>query len=597
MKVAFVSLALVITSAPVHALERVTFAAPGASEALLARLRAASLVLAAERDKVSDGQTIFAAARADYARLIGALYAAGHYSGVISIRVDGREAADIAPLDAPDAIGTVEITVRPGPLFHFARARMMPYAPGTVLPPAYGDTRPAYSTAIVDAAEAGVTGWRAVGHAKARLGGQSVVADHSSATIDAHILLEPGPRLRFGRMRVSGHERMRMDRILKIAGFPTGEVFDPAKLDKVAVRLRRTGVFRTVALTEADAIGPGGTLDVNLVLEEERLRRFGFGAELSNTDGVSLSGYWLHRNLFGGAERLRVDGSIERIGGQGDVIDYALGVRLDRPATPVTDATAFVEARASREALLDQTVERVALDFGLSRAFGDRFSAQVGVGYLVEQVTDTGGQTDYRVLTLPVALTWDSRDNAADARKGVFLRTEVTPFLGYAAAGSGAQIKADARLYRAFGRDDRFVLAGRLQLGTVIGPTLPETPASFRFWSGGGGTVRGQPYQSLGVPLTRSAILSVQTGGMSFAAASAELRAAITDRIGAAAFYDAGYVGIDELFGGAGQWHAGAGVGLRYDTGIGPIRVDVALPVSGPTGDGVQIYVGVGQAF
>src|SRR5690606_23497452 len=127
--------------------------------------------------------------------------------------------------------------------------------------------------------------------------------------------------------------------------------------------------------------------------------------------------------------------------------------------------------------------------------------------------------------------------------------------------------------------------------------TRRSADLSVRFWSGGGGTVRGQPYQSLGVPLARSALLSVQTGGMSFAAASAELRAAITDRIGAAAFYDAGFVGIDELFGGTGQWHAGAGIGLRYNTGIGPIRVDVAVPVSGPTGDGVQIYVGIGQAF
>lgn len=586
-----------VPSRPAGALDRVELTVPGADRALLDRLRAASLVLAAERENTTDSQTVFAAARADYARLIGALYAEGYYSGVIRIRIDGREAAEIAPLDTPGSIGVVSIEVTPGPIFRFEKARMKPYARGTRLPPAYGDTKPAYSTAIVDAADAGVEGWRAIGHAKARVMGQSIVADHGAATIASEILLAPGPQLRFGQLRVSGYERMRLERILKIAGFPAGETFDPAKLDKVATRLRRAGVFRTVAVTEAETIGHGDTLDVELVLDEEKLRRFGFGAEVSNSEGLNLSGYWLHRNLFGGAERLRVDGAIERIGAQSGSIDYSLGVRIDRPATPVTDATAFVEARASREDVLDQTVERVALDFGLSREFGDHVSAQAGIGYLAERVSDVGGSTDYRVLTVPVALTWDSRDNLLDAHRGFYLRTDLTPFLGYASAGSGAQVKADARLYRAFGADDRFVLAGRFQLGTNIGPRLPETPASFRFWSGGGGTVRGQPYQSLGVPLARSALLSVQTGGMSFAAASAELRAAITDRIGAAAFYDAGFVGIDELFGGTGQWHAGAGIGLRYNTGIGPIRVDVAVPVSGPTGDGVQIYVGIGQAF
>ena len=99
------------------------------------------------------------------------------------------------------------------------------------------------------------------------------------------------------------------------------------------------------------------------------------------------------------------------------------------------------------------------------------------------------------------------------------------------------------------------------------------------------------------MPLARSAILSVQTGGLSFAGASAEFRAAITDTIGAVAFYDVGLISIDEFFGGTSQWHSGAGLGLRYNTGIGPIRLDVAMPVAGPTGDGVQIYVGIGQAF
>ena len=146
--------ALVVPCRPAGALDRVELTAPGADRALLDRLRAASLTIAAERDKTTDSQTIFAAARADYARLIGALYAEGYYSGVIQILIDGREAAEIAPLDTPESIGVVSIRVTPGPIFRFERARMRPYARGTRLPPAYGDTRPAYSTAIVDAAEA-----------------------------------------------------------------------------------------------------------------------------------------------------------------------------------------------------------------------------------------------------------------------------------------------------------------------------------------------------------------------------------------------------------------------------------------------------------
>jgi translocation and assembly module TamA len=79
--------------------------------------------------------------------------------------------------------------------------------------------------------------------------------------------------------------------------------------------------------------------------------------------------------------------------------------------------------------------------------------------------------------------------------------------------------------------------------------------------------------------------------------AQLEARAKVTDRIGIVGFYDAGRIDVDGFFGDMGDWHSGAGIGVRYDTGFGPIRLDVAVPVGGTTGDGVQIYVGLGQAF
>ncbi len=589
---------LVMPPVPARALDRLVLTAPGADQDLTDRLRAASLVADAEASGQTDSQSVFAAARADYARLIGALYAEGYYSGVIRIRIDGREVADIPPLDAPTTIRDVEINVTPGPQFTFSKARMKTYAKGTKLPPAYGDTKVAKSGAIVDAADAGVEGWRNIGHAKADVADQIIVADHRGATLSSEIILDPGPRLRFGRLSMSGQERMRPERIAKIAGFPTGEVFDPKMLDKVATRLRRTGAFRSVALTEAEEPGADGTLDINLVVAEEKLRRFGVGAEVSSSEGLSVSGYWLHRNLLGGAERLRVDGAFERIGGQDvDGIGYDFGVRVDRPATPVTDASAFVEVRAARTEIVDLTVDEIELSFGLTRQFGDYITAEAGISYINATAKDSAGSVDYDLLALPLSVTWDNRDQPLDTRKGYYLDADVTPFYGFGTTGSGGQIKADARVYRAFGADDRFVLAGRLQLGTVIGSSLAETPPEYLFWSGGGGTVRGQPYQSLGVPLARTATITVDTGGLSFAGLSAELRADITEKIGAVAFYDAGFVSDEELFDGNGEWHAGAGLGLRYRTGIGPIRVDLGMPVSGSTNDGVQLYVGIGQAF
>ena len=66
-----------------------------------------------------------------------------------------------------------------------------------------------------------------------------------------------------------------------------------------------------------------------------------------------------------------------------------------------------------------------------------------------------------------------------------------------------------------------------------------------------------------------------------------------------AVFADAGYVS-EGAFSGASDWQAGAGVGVRYQTPIGPMRLDVATPVrrnASATGGRFQIYLGVGQAF
>jgi translocation and assembly module TamA len=138
---------------------------------------------------------------------------------------------------------------------------------------------------LEDAVGAGIDGWRSQGHAKAEAAGQRIVADHRQAQLDARIQLDPGPRLRFGGLRISGQERMRESRIRAIAGLPEGEIFDPDAVVRAANRLRRSGAFRSVALTEAERIGPGGTLDIEAALVEEAPRRIGFGAEIASTEG------------------------------------------------------------------------------------------------------------------------------------------------------------------------------------------------------------------------------------------------------------------------------------------------------------------------
>ncbi|MDP1576271.1 MAG: BamA/TamA family outer membrane protein, partial [Cypionkella sp.] len=190
------------------------------------------------------------------------------------------------------------------------------------------------------------------------------------------------------------------------------------------------------------------------------------------------------------------------------------------------------------------------------------------------------------------------RDSKTDATRNFYVTGEVKPFLGFGNTDSGVRATFDLRGYRALGEAKRLVLAGRVQAGAVFGSSLLGTPRDYLFYSGGGGTVRGQPYQSLGVNLLRDGLgATFQTGGKTFIGGSFEARMKVTDSIGVVGFVDMGRIDANEFFSDFGNWHAGAGIGVRYATPVGPIRLDIAGPVGGDTGGGVQIYVGLGQAF
>ncbi len=578
------------------AFDAVRFQVVGADKKLTEALTDASLVVAARRDGRTGAQDIIAAANADYAKLLSVLYEKGYYSGVISILVNGREAGRLSPFADLGAINDVAIRVEPGPPFTFEAARIAPVAPGTELPDGFAVGKPARARVIGDAAEAGVEGWRELGHAKAELADQTIIANHRTATLAADLALRPGPVVRFGELRQTTDSAVRPERLQQIAGLPTGEVFSPDELETAAKRLRRTGAFKSVSLTEAETLGPNDVMDIYLNVADEKPRRFGFGAEISNNEGLGLSAFWLHRNLLGGAERLRFDAEVAGIGGQtGGIeggVDYELRGRFERPATFGADTTLFVFGTVAREDEPNYLSDQATLGFGFSRIVTDDLTLEAGLALRYSDEEDALGSQEYFHLLIPATATYDTREEPLDPSGGFYAQAELTPFLSLDDTDSGGRIYLDGRTYHEIDEGGMFTLAGRLQFGSILGASLADTPQEFLFYSGGGDTVRGQPYQSLGVPRGTGI-----TGGRSFVGASAEMRVDLAGKFDPVVFYDIGYVGAESFYDNSGRWHSGAGVGIRYDTGIGPIRLDVGLPVSGDTGDGVQIYVGIGQAF
>ncbi len=558
-------------------------------------LRSASLLLSLEQDAVP--QDYVAAARADYRRLLTALYAEGFYGGAVSITVDGAEAAGIAPLAAPSRIETVVIRVDPGTRFRFGDVAITPLPAGTTLDADLGPRAFARSGEVQTAVRDAVRTWRDLGYAKVDVADQSIVARHDDAELDVSVTLDTGPRLRFGALTVTGNETVSDARIRQIAGLPEGEVFSPAELETAERRLRRTGTFESVAFTESETVGPNDTLPINAQISEAKPRRIGVGVELSSIEGLTLSSFWLHRNFLGGAERFRVDAEIAGISGETGGVDYSLGASFTRPATFGPDTEYFLNGQISREDEPEFLIDKIAIETGFSRIISEDLTVRAGVGVLRAREETQTETREYTLFTLPLDATLDRRDDPADAKEGYFVDLNATPFISADGDIAGGRLFADLRGFATFGQEARTTLAGRLQAGSVLGAALDEAPADFLFYSGGGGTVRGQPYQSLGVETT-SGMTTTTSGGTSFVGAQLEARYLIRENIGLVGFYDFGHVGPTETPGEDGDWHAGTGFGVRYNTGIGPIRLDLGTPASGDDAFGaLQVYIGIGQAF
>jgi len=539
-------------------------------------------------------QDILSAAQADYRRLLAVLYGHGYYGGVISIQLDGREASSIVPVNPPKSVTTVLVRVDPGPVFKFSQARIAPLPTRSQPHDSFAVGQVATLGALRSAVEKGVEDWRGAGHAKAALKSQTIVARHVSAELSADLVLAPGPKLTFGPLQTAGNVRTRTDRLIDIAGLPVGRTFDPEEVARAANRLRRTGAFQSIAMIEAEGVGPNDTQIITAQVTEAKLRRFGVGFEVATQEGGGLRAFWMHRNLLGGAEKLRFDAEIKGIGGTIGGMDYRLGVRFDRPATFNEDTNFYALAEIEQEDGENLFSRQASVGVGIERIASEKRRYRFGLGLRRGLTRDAFGERDYTLFEFPLGVNFDYRDVELDPRKGYYADIGVTPFLTLSGADSGVLSLADLRGYHSFGEDKRTTLAIRAQVGSLYGPSLADAPADFLFFSGGGGTVRGHEYQSLGVDLGGGNIV----GGRSFVNVSAEVRWRSQGSFGLVAFADAGYVGEEEFFDGSGEWQTGAGVGLRYDTRIGPIRVDLAVPTSGETTDTqYQIYIGIGQSF
>jgi len=568
-----------------------------------------------------DGKTdtilqVSARARADEELLADMLRTYGYYSGEVVRQLSGgrRARANRDEADA-GAEAAVEPSVRfdllPGTRYRFGTIdlgalALLPAPDGErlreVFAIASGD--PLYADRIVERELELRVALGESGYPFAEVADPELLIDHARAEGDLTLAVQPGGKYVFGGVISSDPEFLSSRHLARMARFDEGDLFQQSLQTDLRRAVIATGLVSSVTITPREARAPvgdePGEVALDVALERAPLRTIAAAIGYGTEDGIKVEGRWEHRNLFPPEGTLRLRGIL----GTREAL-ASIGVRRNnfRGRDQVLNVDLYAsdittEAVDSRGFGLRGTFEKVS-----NLLFQKPLSWQLG-GELV-YTNERNRLARNSEIALPRrkfligglfgSVTLDESDDLLDPTKGyratLFLAPEASRSEG--SESYYLRTQADASTYKSVGPA---VLAGRVRAATIVGAPLDAIAPSRRLYAGGGGSVRGYGFQGVGPRNDRGEA----TGGASLVEFSLEARIK-TPLMGGAIelvpFFDAGTVGLESTpdFDFVSY---GAGIGLRYKTSFGPIRIDVAAPLNPSEFDSsVVVYVGLGQAF
>ena len=547
------------------------------------------------KGKASNGAMVAARLTEDSALLQRILASEGWYEASVKTRIEQAATA------APDAPLTAVLDVIPGKRYQFSD---ITFDAGPTVPPEL--IRNNFALKIgepivadrVQGAEAQVAlALPENGYAFAKVGDRDILLDQDTGKGAYTLPVEVGPRSRFDGFATKGDEVFGTDHIAVLARFKRGDLYDSRKVDDLRKALVATGLFGTVGVEpQRTGESAGDDTEYARLLVQQNAgppRTIAGTIGYGSGEGFRADASWTHRNLFPPEGALIVHG----VGG---TKEQGAGVTFRRSNAGQRDRTFEIVAEAlhsnydAYSAYTGRLAVRMSRDSTpiWQKKYTWALGAQI-IGTREQDYDFTLGRRDYKTYFiggLTGQLGLDFSDDLLNPTKGFRVTTLIEPE-GSLQGGFTPYVRArlDASGYYPAGG---FVVAGRVRLGTIQGAGLYDLAPSRRFYAGGGGSVRGYAYQKLG-PLDPN---GDPIGGRSVNEAAVEGRYRFGN-YGVVAFVDAGqtYTSSVPKFA---NLRYGVGVGGRFYTNFGPLRLDIATPLARRAGESrINIYVSIGQAF
>ena len=561
-----------------------------AAEGLVEQFNQLSTLEANRKDPANAAQ-IDRRAREDADLLAELLRAYGYYDAQVTTRVEAAAAAGAAQ---------VTLEAQPGPQYHFAAVSLPGLdaagADAPALREAFGiDPEEPVNAAAVTAGEAALRlelGRR--GYAFADVGALDVAVDHATRTASLTLPVTPNGTRRFGRFVIEGRPLFSAGHIQTISRFEPGETLSTPMVDDLRRAIVATGLVSVVNIRPVAREG-SDIVDLAVGLEPAPMRTIAGEAGYGTGEGVRLELSWEHRNL------LPPEGAV-RFRGVAGTQEQLVSATLRRNNFRKRDQVLTAQVAASHVERQAYDARTFLLGAGIERQtniiWQKKWTWSLGAELIASDERDVdiaSGTTRRRTFfigALPATLSYDGSNDLLDPTRGYRLAGRFSPEASLQSGAFGySRAQIDASFYQPV--TPTVVIAGRTRLGTIFGAERDRIAPSRRFYAGGGGSVRGYGYQELG---PRDPVFNDPIGGRSLAEFALEARVRVGNW-GVVPFLDAGNIYTSPLPK-ITDLRFGAGLGVRYHTRFGPIRVDVGTPLDRQSGDSrVAVYVSLGQAF
>lgn len=578
------------------------------------RLAQRSLLLSLSDKKPATHAGLQRRIRNDKDTLISEMRNKGYYGAEV-------EVTQTTPEDTPDAAQEIILKVIPGPLYKLTEITITTGDDTLDKTAGFADLVeesrgiPAIPEDILSVEQDAINALMKNGHPFPGTQERKLTIDHDNHSAAVALKLSPGRPAVFGATTITGLDKVEKPFIARRILWQEGDRFDIEKIARTRRKIQNTGVVAAVDITYPPGTSPDDegkkqnardqtdqplVLDITVDVAERKHRTVGGGLTYSTTRGVLASVFWEKRNLFGQAEKLRL-----KLEGGTNTLGFYAG--LDKPDLFGREELTWQNAFSlSQEELEAYDVDTMLAKTSVNWQYDPYRAVSAGVTFDRSNVSDTtiSGEDTYSIISFPLGWRLDHTKDLLDPREGFRVNAGLTPAISIDESHTFITTELSARHYWPLGglfddnadADDKkkLVWANQARIASIWGQGLDGIPATYRLYAGGGGSARGYSYQLAG-PLDAS---NTPTGGRSAFGATTELRRKWDNGIEGVIFFEGARVSQDIDFRGTPGIFYSAGIGGRYHTVVGPVRLDIAFPLNKRSVDeAFQFYISIGQAF